>query len=97
MKLVVTNHAIQWLLEEVGLNNGDTVKFYARYGGSSPVQLGFSLGFSKDTPSRVVASYEKEGILFFIEETDLWFFDGHDLHVDYDEKLDEINYRYIKK
>lgn len=23
-------------------------------------------------------------------------FDGHDLHVDYDEKLDEINYMYVK-
>lgn len=97
MKLVVTNHAIQWLLQEVGLNKGDTVRFNARYGGSSPVQLGFSLGFLKDTPSRVVASYEKEGILFFIEETDLWYFDRHDLHVDYDEKLDEIHYMYVKE
>ena len=97
MKLVVTNDAIQWLIEEVGLNNGDTVKFHARYGGSSPVQLGFSLGFTKDTPDLVASSVEKQGILFFVEESDLWFFDGHDLHLDYDEKLDEINYMYLKE
>ena len=28
--------------------------------------------------------------MFYIEETDMWFFNGHDLHVDYNPKTDEI-------
>ncbi len=33
---------------------------------------------------------------FFVEEEDVWFFDGHDLYVDYDEKEDELLFDYKK-
>lgn len=39
---------------------------------------------------------EIEGILFFIEDVDEWFFKGYDLFVDYDLKLEELIY-YFKK
>ncbi|MEK3936330.1 hypothetical protein MKY41_13445 [Sporosarcina sp. FSL W7-1349] len=52
--------------------------------------------FTRNKPIRAVASVKNSGILLFIEENDLWFFDGHDLHVDYDEKLDELSYTYVK-
>lgn len=70
------------------------MKFYAKYGGTSSIQPGFSLGFMVDTPNRMLVSYENEGILFFIDESDEWYFDGHDLYVDYNENLDEIHYLY---
>ena len=38
----------------------------------------------------------KDGITFFIEESDLWFFKGHDLSVEYNEQIDELEYRYHK-
>ncbi|MDU6523206.1 MAG: iron-sulfur cluster biosynthesis protein, partial [Enterococcus sp.] len=34
------------------------------------------------------------GMLFFIEEADEWFFKGYDLVVDYDEELDEPKYEF---
>ena len=96
MKLVVTDAAVNWFREEVGLKEGDSVKFHGRYGGADPVQFGFSLMFTRNKPIRAVASVRKRGVLLFIEENDLWFFDGHDLHVDYDEKLEELSYTYVK-
>lgn len=39
---------------------------------------------------------EIDGISFYVESRDEWFFDGHDLHVDYDEKEDELKFDYVK-
>jgi len=37
---------------------------------------------------------EKEGLTFFIEGSDLWFFNGHDLFVDYNKQVDELEFSY---
>lgn len=96
MKIVITQEAFNWFKEEMDVKKGDHVKFYAKIYGSSPVQEGYALGFSKDDPIDMAVSTEVEGVIFFVDETDLWFFDGHDLHVEYNEKLDEVEFKYIK-
>ncbi|MGE7768281.1 HesB/YadR/YfhF family protein [Peribacillus sp. NPDC096540] len=96
MKLVISRQAVNWFKEEIELKDGYYVKFYARYGGSSPVQDGFSLGVSMDHPFNVAVQREQDGIVFFIEEADLWYFNGHDLHVEYKEDGNEIEYNYLK-
>ena len=95
MEIVVSNPAIKWFKDEVGLSNGDKVKFYVKIYGNSPVQEGFSLGFTVDNePIDVAVKTETEGLTFYVEGTDLWFFNGNDLHVDYNDKMDEIEYSY---
>lgn len=39
---------------------------------------------------------EKDGIDFYVETSDVWFFDGHDLHVNYDPNDDELTFDYVK-
>jgi uncharacterized protein YneR len=96
MKIDLSNTAIQWFREEVDLKNGDKVRFYVKIYGSSPVQEGFSLAFTVDNePIDIAVKTEKEGLTFFIEGSDLWFFNGHDLHVDYNKQIDELEFRYI--
>ncbi len=98
MKLEISPRALKWFQEELGLKDGGTVKFFVKYGGSSPVQPGFSLGFSPgETPRLIGASTSAAGILFFIEEDDLWFFDQHDLYVQFNEERDELEFVYKKK
>jgi len=97
MEIVLSNQAIKWFKEDVGLKQGDTLRFYVQIYGSSPVQQGYSLAFTKEDPLNIGASTEVDGILFFVEDTDLWYFDGHDLHVDYIEKEDLVEYKYIKQ
>lgn len=97
MKISISNSALTWFRDEVGVNKGEMIKFYSQIYGTSPVQEGYALAFTKDnTPIHIAASTETEGIRFYVEETDIWFFNGHDLYVDYNEKKDEIEYTYTK-
>lgn len=98
LKIVISETAFRWFQEEMGLKTGDKVKFYTQIYGSSPVQKGFALGFARDnSPINPAVYVEKDGIGFYVEESDAWFFDGHDLHVDYNRNRDELEYQYIKE
>lgn len=97
MEIKLTNRAIEWFKEEMYLASGDSVRFFVRYGGSSPLQEGFSLGVNKEDPIDPSIVNQKEGITFFIEERDLWFFQNHDLIVDIDERSEGPVYSYEKK
>jgi uncharacterized protein YneR len=97
MEIVISEAAIEWFKSSIGLRKGDHLRFYAQLYGSSPVQKGYTLGFAKEKPINIVASTEIEGIIFFVEEADLWYFDGHDLHVEYYKKEDDLEFKYVKK
>lgn len=97
MKITINEKAVSWYKNELYLEDGASIRFFARYGGQSPLHKGFSLGLStNDTPYEAGAEQTADGITFFIEENDLWFFDEHDLVIGYNEKLEEPEYRYEK-
>lgn len=97
MVINISDAALKWFQEEVELTKGDKVRFYTQIYGSSPIQESFALGFTVDNePIDMSVKTEVEGITFFIEGTDLWFFNGHDLHVDYNQQKDEVEYSYTK-
>ncbi|OXS79993.1 HesB/YadR/YfhF family protein [Domibacillus enclensis] len=96
MNITVTTDAKKWFKEEMQVKSGEAVRFYVRYGGSSPLHDGFSLGVAKDEPAEPAVSIVEDGITFFVEEKDIWYFDGHDLQVNYNESLQEPHYDYIK-
>ncbi|WP_144509811.1 HesB/YadR/YfhF family protein [Bacillus sp. FJAT-22090] len=96
MKIFISPEAEIWFQNEMEAEAGDTIRFYARYGGSSAVQDGFSLGVTKDKPFEPSVTIKIADMLFFIEERDEWYFDGHDLYVDVDPKLEELAYTYKK-
>jgi uncharacterized protein YneR len=94
LKLQIDGQAANWYKSELNLNNGDSVRFFVRYGGSSSIQPGFSLGVSKDSPSSSGSETLESGILFYIEEDDLWYFKDHDLIINFDEKAEEPVFNY---
>ncbi|MEQ6390446.1 HesB/YadR/YfhF family protein [Bacillaceae bacterium S4-13-58] len=97
MKIEISEKALDWFKEEVGLEQGDKIHFYTQIYGTSPVREGYALAFTVDNDSRDAGvSTTKDGITFFINETDIWFFDGHDLYVEYNEAKDEVEYKYKK-
>ncbi|MEC1157358.1 HesB/YadR/YfhF family protein [Cytobacillus horneckiae] len=96
MNIIISDQAVKWYKDEMLLEHGDYVRYFARYGGSSPIQQGFSLGISNEKPVNPEITVDKDGIHFFIEEKDIWYFDGHDLTVEYDDKLAEPQYKYEK-
>ena len=96
MNINISEKAIHWFKEEMEASSGDYVKFFARYGGSSPLHDGFSMGITKETPDELAVETVIDGIHYYIEERDLWFFDGHDLHVDTDVNHGELAFHYEK-
>ncbi|MBM7663113.1 uncharacterized protein YneR [Bacillus mesophilus] len=96
MKLTIDDQSVSWYKHELNLNNGDYIRFYVRYGGHGTVLSGFSLGVSKDEPEDIGISATSNGITFFVEERDLWYFDGHHLDVKYNEKYLEPEFLYVK-
>ncbi|MGE7988604.1 HesB/YadR/YfhF family protein [Lysinibacillus fusiformis] len=95
MKIALTDEAIQWFKHEMEVEPGDTIRFYARYGGSSPFHEGFSLGMTREEPIAIGAESVIDGVTYYIDEKDLWFFNDHNLHVDVDASLDELQYEYL--
>ncbi|MBA2875472.1 HesB/YadR/YfhF family protein [Thermaerobacillus caldiproteolyticus] len=89
MEIVIKPKAFEWYKEELDLHEGDFVRFFARYGGCGTVQKGFSLGITKETPIHPKAQTTVDGVTFFIEDNDIWYFDNHDLIVDFNEQANE--------
>ncbi|MFJ7922011.1 HesB/YadR/YfhF family protein [Lysinibacillus fusiformis] len=94
MKIALTDEALQWFKHEMEVEPGDTIRFYARYGGSSPFHEGFSLGMTREEPIAIGAEAVIDGVTYYIDEKDLWFFNDHNLHVNVDASLDELQYEY---
>lgn len=97
MQIILEDKAVQWFEEEVGIPEGGGIRFKAKIYGSSPVNETFALQIEPTTPhSPVVEVESKNGLKFFIERDDEWFFQGHDLVVSFDEELEEPKYIYRK-
>lgn len=96
LKIVISDEALSWFEEEMETIPGDAIRFFARYGGSSPLHTGFSLGVTKEQPDDAAIKTEHDGTLYYIENRDEWFFVEHDLHVNIDPELDELVYTYKK-
>ena len=94
MKIVITDEAFNWFLEEMEVEQGDYIRFYARYGGSSPFHEGFSLGMNREMPHELGVETIVSGVHFYIEKADEWFFNEHDLYVSLNQQLDELAYDY---
>jgi uncharacterized protein YneR len=96
VEIMISKKAVDWFKDEIGVKQGEQIRFYIQFYGSSPIQEGYSLTFSRDNAIDKAASTEVDGIVFYVEESDLWFFDGHNLYVDFNENGDELEFRYIK-
>ena len=96
MNIQLTDRAAKWFQDEMLLHEGDLVRFHVRYGGLSPIQAGFSLGVHKVEPIEIASKHVHNGVTYYIEESDVWYFDGHNLEVDYDNQKDEPIYHYNK-
>ncbi|MBB6452802.1 uncharacterized protein YneR [Salirhabdus euzebyi] len=94
MKLQVEERAVNWYKEELELEENDYLRFFVRYGGVGGIVPGFSLGVSPSKPVDPIAEVTENGITFYVEQKDEWYFDNTDLVVNFDEALDEPIFDY---
>lgn len=80
MKLTVNRDAALWYKEQLGLQEGDSLRFFAQVYGTS-IHPNYSLGITKKPPFNMAIHTEVEGITFYFEEEDAWFLADHALTV----------------
>lgn len=90
MKISIEYDALQWFKKELRIKQDESIRFIVRYDGNSSIQPGYSLGIVSEQPDGEIVSVEKEGILFFVDVDDLWYFQNYDLVVGYHEETEEI-------
>lgn len=93
MNIYVSEDAAKWYKEEYEVSNA-SIRLFVRYGGFGGNIPGFSLGVNIEEPYAMHASTEIEGIQFYIEESDSWYFDEKDLHITYSKENKEPQFAY---
>ncbi len=88
-KIKVSIEAHDWFKEELDLKAGEALHFFGKYGGNTAVHTGFSVGMEIGRPVDPIADLDVQGITYFIEEADEWFFSGYDLEVSFDQERGE--------
>ena len=96
MKIIISERAQKWFEEEVGIPEGDGIRFLGKVYGSTPVHEGFSLGITVGEPKNPLAITVHNGITYYIDKNDDWFFAGYDLEVIMNDQLNEPDYIYHK-
>lgn len=94
MNLTISPEVMQWFKKELVVDQGSGIRFFGKIYGKTQVHDGFSVGMSVDKPERPIVEQTIDGLLFFIDEADEWFFKGYNLTVDYDQTLDEPKYDF---
>ncbi|MBP2001014.1 uncharacterized protein YneR [Paenibacillus shirakamiensis] len=92
----VSVKAAMWYKKELELQAGQAVRFFVRYSAGGHIHPGFSLGIEVEHATTPGFSTVVDDIQFFMEEQDLWYLEGYDLQVTYDETTDDIHYEYVK-
>lgn len=89
LNLRITHEAAKWYKKELELDSGTHLRFYVRYGFGGYIP-GFSLAIDYGNPPyEVHASSDVDGITFFIETKDAWYFDDKDLEVRINQQTQE--------
>ena len=95
MKISVAQPAARWYKQEMELCEGDSLRIFVRLGGCESVQPGFSLGVMKDTPRTPALQQMVEGILFYMEEDNIWYLDNKALYIQFDELFDDVRFLVV--
>ncbi|MCT4783079.1 MULTISPECIES: HesB/YadR/YfhF family protein [Exiguobacterium] len=82
MKINVTEEALQFFKDEMEVKSGETVRLFAKYGGSTDLTHGFSVGVITEDIDNAAVETEADGIRFVVAEQDEWLFQGQDVNVE---------------
>jgi uncharacterized protein YneR len=88
MNVTITNSAVALYKKEMNLTEGDSLRLYVRVGGVG--SGGFSVGLMQDEPSSTSYKIKLQGVTFFVNEDDFWYFDG--MTIDYNKDLGYLHF-----
>lgn len=94
INIQITTEAVNWYKTELEMKNNTHIRYFVRYGDGGNIP-GFSLGIRFEQPIDLHTSTEKEGIVFFVESKDLWYFEDKNLDITLNKEMMEPRLSYI--
>lgn|SRR5690606_19110390 len=96
MSFQITDEAAKWYKDEMGLEEGDYVKFFLKiYGGIKTDHPNYFLGLSVGKDGEVGESIVIDGITFYFSQKDVWFLKEYDMKVVMGNE--EVEYQFTER
>jgi uncharacterized protein YneR len=90
MLLSIDESAAKWFTKEFEANKPLNVRMFPQYDGFGEKHKGFSLAFSAEAPSNIGYIKEINGINFYVEGNDVWFFEDTETCLFFNDQINEI-------
>lgn len=94
MTILIEHNAFKWFEKEFDTPKPFFIRLYPQYAGFGDKNKGYSLAFALETPALAIQQQEIDGITFFVESNDSWFFDETDVDIKFSEMNQEIFVSY---
>ncbi|MDR7001731.1 hypothetical protein [Neobacillus niacini] len=94
MFITIDEKATAWFTKEFEMNKPFNIRMFPQYAGFGEKNKGYSLAFSAEMPANMGYSKEINGITFFVEGNDVWFFEDTQTLLSVDDRLDELQVTY---
>ncbi|WLR56896.1 hypothetical protein LC048_08530 [Mesobacillus subterraneus] len=96
MTIKIDQNAFKWFEQEFDTPKPFHIRLYPQYAGFGVKNKGYSLAFSLEAPAIAAEQQEIDGITFFVESNDTWFFDETDVELKLSDTSGEIFAKYIE-
>lgn len=94
MLISIDEKAANWFKKEYDFDNTMSIRMFPQYAGFGEKNKGYSLAFSLETPANLGFKKEIDGITFFVEGNDVWFFEDTETYLSVDDYLNELLVSY---
>lgn len=94
MFISIDERAATWFTKEFELKKPFSIRMFPQYAGFGIKHKGYSLAFSAETPGNVGYKNQLNGITFFVDVNDVWFFNDTETSLTADDLHDEILVTY---
>jgi len=91
MLISIDERALAWFHNEFDSKKPLSIRMFPQYAGLGEKHKGYSLAFSAETPTNIGYTQEINGITFFVEGNDVWFFEDTEMVLSFNDQIDEIN------
>ncbi|PGY11209.1 Uncharacterized protein YneR [Bacillus sp. OV166] len=94
MFISIDERAASWFTREFEFHKPFSIRMFPQYAGFGMKHRGFSLAFSAETPANVGYTIDVNGITFFVEVNDVWFFGDTETCLTIDNDSEELLVQY---
>lgn len=96
MLISIDEKAFGWFTKEFEMKDSLNIRMFPQYAGFGKKNKEFCLGFSAETPTNAQYKQEINGITFYFEENDAWFFNDTDTYLSINEANElEISFKEL--